>query len=466
MSSPRLAGLLLAVAVVAGIPGGSVGAIERSGATGDELPPANGRLRGIPLAEYRARRAAAMDAMANGIVVLRGRVEEEFGDDLKYRQDNWFMYLTGVETPGAFLILNAAGKPGERETLYIPERDLGEERWTGPQVGPGPDAEKRFGIERVRPAGQFADDLRAIFRATDGRARDCRVYSILPTEPGGQYSREAALRDRVRAILGPDHVPACDFLDAQPFLTALRRVKSSNEVAVLQRAIAITGEAQRDVAHALAPGVVEYEVEAVIAAAFVRNGSMRAGFPSIVGSGIFSTVLHYADNSKRIDPGDLVVVDIGAEYDYYTADITRTWPASGQFTKRQREIYQLVLDTQEAAARGYKPGMSIRDLNEIAREFMRRSPLRDSAGKTLDGAFIHGLSHYLGMDVHDVGDVTAPLKPGDVITIEPGIYLRDEDLGVRIEDDYLVTAAGLEKLSAGIPSSPDAIEQLMTKGRR
>ena len=407
-----------------------------------------------------------MAAMSNGVFVVAGRTEEEFGDDLKYRQDNWFMYLTGAETPGALLILNPAAAPGERETLYLPPRDLNEERWTGPQLGPGAEAESHFGFERVRSTATFADDLRAIFRSADGAARECRIYAVLPSEPGGRYSREAAFVDRVRETLGANREPACSILDARPALTALRRIKSASEIASLQRAVDITGEAQRDVARAMRPGLVEYEIEALVMAAFVRNGAMRAGFPSIVGSGNFSTVLHYADNSKRIDPGDLVVVDIGAEYDFYTADITRTWPASGRFTKRQREIYQLVLDAQEAAANGYRPGMSIRDLNQVARDRMRASPLRDSAGKTLDGAFIHGLSHYLGMDVHDVGDVNAPLKPGDVITIEPGIYLADEKIGVRIEDDYLVTASGLEKLSRAIPSAPDAIEQAMASGAK
>jgi Xaa-Pro aminopeptidase len=185
------------------------------------------------------------------------------------------------------------------------------------------------------------------------------------------------------------------------------------------------------------------------------------GFPSIVGSGFYSTVLHYNENRKRIDAGDTIVVDIGAEYSYYTADITRTYPATGKFTERQRAIYQLVLDAQRAAERAYKPGATIGDLQQAARDMMRRSSLRDRQGNTLDRYFIHGLGHWLGMDVHDVGSY-GPLPVGSVFTIEPGIYIPEEKLGVRIEDDYLVTETGLVKMSAKIPCEIDDIERLMS----
>jgi Xaa-Pro aminopeptidase len=233
------------------------------------------------------------------------------------------------------------------------------------------------------------------------------------------------------------------------------------EIALLQKAIDITGEAQRDAATQIRPGAFEYEVQAALEAAFTRNGSERPGFPSIVGSGFYSTVLHYDQNHKKIDAGDTVVVDIGAEFSYYTADITRTYPASGKFTSRQREIYQLVLDAQRAAERAFKPGQStLAQLNRVAIETIKSSPLRDKEGNTLERYFIHGLGHWLGMDVHDVGNYTN-LPVGAVFTIEPGIYIPEEKLGVRIEDDYLVTEKGLVKLSRAIPSEPDEIERIM-----
>jgi Xaa-Pro aminopeptidase len=251
-------------------------------------------------------------------------------------------------------------------------------------------------------------------------------------------------------------------------IAQMRRIKSASEIALLQKAIDITGEAQHDIALNLKPGMYEYEVQAILEAAFTRNGSERPGFPSIVGSGLYSTILHYEENHKKIDPGDLVVCDIGAEYSLYTADITRTYPASGKFTPRQREIYQLVLDTQSAAAAHWKPGMTNLDLHTFAVDYLRKSPLRakDTDGReyTMDHFFIHGLGHLLGMDVHDVADGIHQLQPGEVFTIEPGVYIQTEKLGVRIEDDYLVMPGGtLQKLSGKIPSAADEIERLMAR---
>ena len=159
-----------------------------------------------------------------------------------------------------------------------------------------------------------------------------------------------------------------------------------------------------------------------------------------------------------------MVIDIGAEYSQYTADITRTYPANGKFTKRQRELYELVLAAQTEATKDFKPGQTtINDLNRVVRDFFHKSPLRGGNNLPMDYFFIHGLTHYLGMNVHDVGDISAPLAPGTVITIEPGLYIPDEKIGIRIEDDYLVTEKGLEKLSKSIPSQPDEIERLMAE---
>jgi Xaa-Pro aminopeptidase len=404
-----------------------------------------------------------MAALRDGVVVLRGSVEEEFGEVGRFRQNNWFMYLTGCEVPGAFVLLDPFASGDDRETLYLPARDPFQERWTGPQMGPGDEAVRKFGFREVRDSAELGADVRAAVEKAAKSGRRPTIFTIAPSGKEARYTRDGGFAEFLKQ-LGPANGPgAYAVADASGALGELRRAKSAAELDPLGRAVAITEEAQRDAAHAIGPGRWEYEVEAVIMAAFLRNGAQRAGFPSIVGSGIYSTVLHYADNAKRIDAGDLVVVDIGAEYNFYTADLTRTWPASGRFTPRQREVYQLVLDAQEAAARAYAPGMTVRDLYAVAVDTMRRSPLRDAKGKTLDGYFIHGLSHFLGMDVHDVGDYAPALKPGDVITIEPGIYLAEEKLGVRIEDDYLVTESGLVKLTKSLPSSPDEIERMLAR---
>ena len=259
--------------------------------------------------------------------------------------------------------------------------------------------------------------------------------------------------------------------DLAPFLGELRKVKSPAEVALLRKAIGVTADAHAAAIRTIGPGVPEYKVEGVILGAFISGGGMRAGFPSIVGSGLNSTVLHYNANRRTMQSGDMVVVDIGAEYAYYTADITRTYPVSGKFTPRQREVYQLVLDCQSACAAEFKVGKStLQGQNAFAHAYMARSPLRakDERGveHTMDHFFIHGLGHYLGMDVHDVGETGKACEPGEVFTIEPGIYIPSEGFGVRIEDDYLVTKDGLEKLSKDIPCEVGDIERLMAEVRK
>jgi Xaa-Pro aminopeptidase len=192
---------------------------------------------------------------------------------------------------------------------------------------------------------------------------------------------------------------------------------------------------------------------------FRRRGAERLGFPSIVGSGPNGTTLHYDDNRRRTRPGELVVMDVGAEHGYYSADVTRTIPISGKFTPRQRQLYQVVLGAQQAAIDSVRPGTDLATLNRIAREHMRLHSGSLCGESSCDRYFIHGLSHWLGMDVHDVGSFTRPLQPGMVLTIEPGIYIPAESLGIRIEDDVLVTPSGGEVLSAGIPRTVEEIEQ-------
>ena len=425
------------------------------------------RLLNQPLSEYRARRQKLMGEIKDGIVVILGNVEESAGVEERYRQNNWMAYLTGVRTPGSAVLLVPQGLPslgGAREIVFIPPRNLVMERWTGVQLAPGEETAKAFGVERVL---SYRDDLwpklkeAAALPAFQGAMK---LYTIAPGEAVNGFVREYRFVEQARKELPGVEVVTGDRITNK--LGEMRKVKSPAEIALLQKAIDITGEAQHDIATHLRPGMYEYEVQALLEAAFTRNGAERPGFPSIVGSGIYSTILHYNENHKKIDDGDLVVCDIGAEYSLYTADITRTYPANGKFTERQRAIYQLVLDTQAAAAAYWKPGMTHGDLQRFAQQYMRKSPLRarDADGKeyTLDHFYIHSLGHWLGMEVHDVGDYELPIIPGSVFTIEPGIYIQTEKLGVRIEDDYAIMPDNtLRKLSEKIPSAPDEIERLM-----
>ncbi|MFN0123675.1 MAG: M24 family metallopeptidase, partial [Blastocatellia bacterium] len=285
-----------------------------------------------------------------------------------------------------------------------------------------------------------------------------QIHTLTPARSDTPRVRELLLADHLRLLTSNAEIRSL-----APVLDRMRMTKSAAELAMLQRAIDATGAAQARVARTLRPGVWEYELEAEILGAFLRYGAERASFSSIVGSGVNATTLHYDRNRKQIEDGDLVVVDIGAEYSYYAADITRTYPASGMFTPRQRQIYELVLEAQRVCAEAVKPGGThLGSLTDLAAEVFRKSPLRarDEQGneRTLDYFFFHATSHYLGMDVHDVADYGRVLQPGDVLTIEPGLYIPREKIGVRIEDDYLVTRDGLKKLSAAIPSQPAEIE--------
>lgn len=243
----------------------------------------------------------------------------------------------------------------------------------------------------------------------------------------------------------------------------LRLVKDADEIRRMRAAIDLTAESLVDVMGVVKPGMTEYQVEALIEAGFRSRGAERLGFPSIVGSGPNSTTLHYDKNRRTISAGDLVVMDVGGEYGYYSADVTRTVPANGSFTARQRQIYELVLATQQVGIDSVRPGMTIGQLNRITRTYMKEHSGSLCGSTTCDTYYIHGLSHWLGMDVHDVGDYTTPLAPGMVITVEPGIYIPDEQPGVRIEDDVLVTADGHDLLSAKAPRSPDDIEKAMKR---
>ncbi len=423
-------------------------------------------LAGQPVAEYQRRRAELRKKAGDGQIVVFGARSADFTEFVKFRQNNDFQYLTGVEAPNAILLMTPAGDGEKGHTIvFLPDRNPSEESWAGPKDGPGPESVAKFGVDEVVSSPKFFARLIDLLSEAGGgegggRRRGARGQSKLYTQTdrsGSRLSREADFAETLRRV-----APQAQPTEVAPFVAELRKIKSTAEVALLQKAIDITLEAQRDAAAAIRPRAYEYEAQAALEAAFTRNGAQRPGFFSIVGSGPNSCVLHYNDNRRKMEEGDLVVVDIGAEYDYYTADVTRTFPVSGKFTPRQREIYQLVLDAQKAAEAAFKPGEStLAQLQRVAAETMRNSPLRDAQGNALDRYFRHGLSHWLGMDVHDVGDYGPPIPVGSVFTIEPGIYLPDEDLGVRIEDDYLVTETGLVKLSGALPSQPDEIERMM-----
>ena len=364
-----------------------------------------------PLAEYKERRERLEQRIKGNVLVLRAAPEEEL---VEYQQERNFYYLTGFDEPNAILLLDAASTPPE-DFLFLPERKPLEERWTGTKLGPGPEAETATGFSKVLPVSEFD----ATLKKASERAKS--VYGV-----------KEVVND----------------------IAHLRQTKSPTEVALLEKAVRITLKAQEAAARTIAPGVMEYEVEAALEYEFRRNGAERPGFPSIVGSGPFSTILHYDKNTRRMESGDVVVVDIGAEWGGYSADVTRTYPVSGKFSPRQREIYQIVLDAQKTAMAKIRPGVTFRDIHQASSSYIR--------SKGYEKYFIHGTSHHIGLEVHDAGSTERPLEPNMVITVEPGIYIGEEQLGVRIEDDVVVTPTGYRMLST-FPKEIDEIEALVQK---
>ncbi len=407
----------------------------------------------IPAKVLEARREALFDLLEPGVALIRSADPRDFFEhpqDSDFRQDNNFYYLTGLEEPNSWLVLFKPETGPGKAVLYLPERNPMAESWTGPRIGPGEEAVRRTGIKEVRPVTEFEQEVMARLRSGWALQEYRTLYLQMGQETAQTQELVELALESTRTIS-----------DLGVLLGDLRVVKDSVELARLRRAIDITAEAQREAMKATRPGMHEYELEAVIEYVFHARGAERVGYPSIVGSGPNSVILHHDRNRRRMEEGDLVVVDVGAEFGYYTADVTRTFPVSGKFTERQRAIYELVLGAQKTVIDSIRPGIRVAQLEQIARRYMREHSDGLCGDMSCDRYFRHGLGHWIGMDVHDVGGYARPLEPDMVLTIEPGIYLADESLGVRIEDDVLVTEDGHEVLSAGAPKTVEEIEALM-----
>ena len=438
------------------------------------VPPAVGAAQAgspagaVPVERLEARRAALARRMGMGVAVLRSStersIEGDYPQDSDYREDNDFFYLTGVEAPEGWLVLVARDSAVAQTILYLPVRDTvtpyRSEQWVGPRLNPGSAATALTGISDVRAAELVPKEVPGLVFGPESSARSGMVY----VKPGRNEADSPFLRDSIVAVAKAEGGIRVGDLSLE--LAPLRLVKDADELARLRKAIALTTDAEQAAMGAIKSGAFEYEIEALIEYTFRKGGAERVGFPSIVGSGPNSVALHYDKNRRRMEAGDVVVMDIGAEFGYLTADVTRTVPVSGTFAPRQRAIYRLVLATQQTAIDSVRPGMDIPRLNQIARTYMRVHSDTLCGNVTCDKYFVHGLSHWLGMDVHDVGSIRTPLAPGMVLTVEPGIYLPHEGLGIRIEDDILVTADGHEVLTAAAPRRAEEVEAVMRRKNR
>lgn len=415
-----------------------------------------------PNSVYAARRAR-LAAQVDAPIVLWGYTgREEFSQAYVFAQEDNFYYLTGHNEEGAGLIIypksGASQNSAAQDTLFLPEKNPQKEHWNGPRMSPADaDIHTETGFSNVLPFSQLRATVETLAR-TYGV-----FYTILPyeTENGG-YPHEKQVTDWLKLA-----APQANLKDVRPLISALRQVKSSGEIAFLQKAIDLSDDAQLAAMKLMRPGLYEYQVAAKMVEVHAWDGSEAEGYAPIVGAGPNSTVLHYDKLSRKIEDGDIVVLDVGAQFSGYSADITRTLPANGKFTPRQLEIYNVVLGAQNAALAALKPGMNFcrkgdNSVYKIAYDYINTHG-KDAHGKRLGQYFIHGLGHNIGLDVHDPGDYCKPLEPGMVVTIEPGIYIPEEKLGVRIEDDVLITDTGSKLLSEKLPRDPAAIEEIMAR---
>ena len=416
---------------------------------------------------YHARRVALSKKTNGGVVVLFAPVErsdEIFG----FHQESNFYYLTGWTEPGAaLLIAPAAEAKGDTassrpytEILFLPTRNLTEEKWLGPKLGPG-DAEvtKITGFDRVEPLDKMHDDITSILSA--GRVP---IYSDL-----GSYNEESASTEPLAWLRrGQAFGGAGGFQDVKRLIAQLRTVKDPGEIDLVVKTTRASMAGHVAAFKAIHAGANEREIQALMQYEYQRRGCERSAYAPIVGSGFNSTVLHYSADSATLQSGDVVVMDVAGECSMYASDITRTAPVNGRFSARQREIYNIVLGAQQAAMQAFKAGNSYLrrgqgedSLDKVARDYIS-SHGKDLHGNSLGQYFIHGLGHYVGLDVHDPGDYAIPLDKGMVFTIEPGIYIPEEKLGVRIEDIYYVDQQGsLVQITKELPHTAEEVEAAM-----
>jgi Xaa-Pro aminopeptidase len=436
-------------------------------------------LLGFSPGVFATRRRRALSAIEGSALVLPAAelALKSADTERRYRADSELFYLTGMVEPGGLAVLRPGGENGDF-VLFVQPRDDEAERWSGARLGPE-GAREVFGADQVYDINEAEKRLPHLlagtenvhFRLGSGSAVEKLVLETLATA----RSRGARKGKGPRGVIDPGAV-----------LDPLRLLKDSEEVERMRRAVSVTVDAFQEMCAQVRPGVGEWELEAALDSGFRKRGAWGPAYPTIVGSGPNACILHYVANDRTLEDGDLVLVDAGAEYDLYAADITRTYPASGRFSAEQRAIYDVVLSANRRAVESVCPGITFADVHRVARDELIEGLLDLGVlegGKELvleeesyKPFFPHQTSHWLGLDVHDVGDYASGgesrvLEEGMVLTVEPGLYFTADaanpatidylNIGVRIEDDVLVTSDGHEVLTAGVPAAPEEIEALL-----
>jgi len=413
--------------------------------------------------DFRMRRQSLASKATGGMVLLFASNEAEGPNDLYgYRPDDNFFYLSGWSEPGAALLIVGSADPKDHsytEILFLPNHNPSQEKWTGPKLGAdSPDAGKITGFDHVEVLDNLRSELVRLLPA-----KKATVYTDVVAD--GEISNSAAPLDWLKR--SNSFPVGVSFQDVRPMLASLRTYKDAGEIERIRHATDASIAAHFAAMRTVRSGVTEREISALMQYEWGKRGCERPAYAPIVGSGFNSTVLHYSDDSGTMQSGDVVVIDAAGEYSMYASDITRTLPVSGKFTARQREIYDIVLGAQQAAIDAFRSGKSSlrkdqpNSIYDVAYNYIN-SHGKDLHGEPLGKYFIHGLSHYVGLNVHDAGDYNVPLGPGAVFTIEPGIYIPEEKLGVRIEDILYVDPDGkLINLTANLPHTADDVEHAM-----
>ena len=371
----------------------------------------------------------------------------------RFSSNTNFYYFTGLDIPDATLILYFDGKKGS-ESLFLPPPNPLKARWYGEELSSGSldksgradsvknRAIKVTGFKNLLPNYDLSEYLQRTLPSTD---------SILIDPYADEDTKE--LHSKILK-----KYPFLNAISGREAISSLRKSKDNFEIEKIKSAIDVAIEAEYAIMHFLRPDMFEYEIDAIVNYIFLKNNS-RESFPSIIGSGKNSTILHYNKNDKKIDATNMVVCDIGARKDYYCSDLTRSFPANGVFSKKQLKLYEVVLEASEIAIKNVKTGVSISELNQLLKEFYEKKGLNDFN--------FHGVSHHLGLDVHEEGNLDEPLPENSVITIEPGLYDQKENIGIRIEDDVLVKNDGAQVLSKDLIKDTVQIEKQMAKrGKR
>ncbi len=429
----------------------------------------------LPLREYAERRERVLDQLKNRTAMLvRAADLKVRSNDVEYefRQRNNLLYLTGVTEQESALLLIPDGMTVNgkrtREILFVLKRSPARETWTGIRMGVEV-APSLTGINTVLSADRLPGILDTLLPTLDSLYYDDWLLEK-ETEPLADY--EVSSKRVVSGLLAEKY-PKLRILHAGTILNDMRTIKSREELILLKKAIAISMEAHRETMRKAQPGMHEYEFEAIMEYTFRKLGAEDPGYPSIVGSGPNTCILHYSTNRRRSKPGELVLMDCGAEYHGYSADITRTFPVDGTFTPEQKAIYNLVLEANDAGIAACTSGNNFWEPHVVVKHvlahgLMKLGIITDTLA--VDTYFMHGTSHYLGMDVHDVGSY-GKLQPGTVLTVEPGIYISEGsncdpkwwNIGIRIEDNVLVTEGEPVNLTAGLERTAEQIERLMAE---